>query len=396
MRIVVIIKTGDGALWAVPQMVALRDRGHRVSAVLPATDGELGRRLRASGIEMVTNVALDATQGRVRRLLALAGLRRHLTAVAPDVVLSHLYLSAVIARLVTIGMRSRLIYMSPGPLYLENPVIRFAERLLVRLDDHVVCSSEHLLQRYVALGVPRSRLSQTSYGADLEWYVPASPDERLEARRHLGLPSTGFVAVCVAVFYGPKRLVHRGRGVKGHDVLLDAWAAFLGQGGDGTLLLVGSGFGPGGEQLRDDLRRHAEALGLGDSVRWIDQVADVRPFYRAADVSIAPSLSDNLGSTAESSGMGVPAVVSTVGGLAELVVDDVTGWTVPPDDVPALAAVLGHVHRLHRRSGLDEYGARARRLAEVIVDRRACVERYVEVVEDVGGRPRPQRSLACG
>jgi glycosyltransferase involved in cell wall biosynthesis len=40
---------------------------------------------------------------------------------------------------------------------------------------------------------------------------------------------------------------------------------------------------------------------------------------------------------------GVPVVASRVSGIPEVVEDGVTGWLVPPEDPPALAAALSEV-----------------------------------------------------
>jgi glycosyltransferase involved in cell wall biosynthesis len=74
----------------------------------------------------------------------------------------------------------------------------------------------------------------------------------------------------------------------------------------------------------------------------------------------------------------LPVVASSVGGLAELVLDAETGILVPPGDTPALAAALGRLvedRELRRR-----LGAAGRARAETFFDlasfRRAHVELY--------------------
>lgn len=382
MRLLLVVKTADGALWTVPQVEALLERGHHVEAVLPSAAGRLGTALRSRGVPLHESAALRSGAPWPQRLRGLGALRALVSQCRPDVVHYHLYASAVVARLATVGVPVRRLHMVPGPLYLESPVIRVIERRLMHLDHHIVCSSVHLLRRYEALGMPRSRLSCVPYGPDLRsrFTVP-SDAQRADARRQLGVADDALVAVCVAHVYAPKRLVHRGQGIKGHDVLLRAWSeARL---GGARLFIVGSGFGPGGDGYRDELRELASGLGLDDAIEWVDEVEDVRPYYWAADVSLSPSRSDNLGATAEAAAMGTPSVASAVGGLPELVVDGVTGWTVPPGDVEALAEALRLVEAVHRAGGLPAVGHRARRLAELMVDQEDCLRRYVAVVEAV-------------
>ena len=161
-------------------------------------------------------------------------------------------------------------------------------------------------------------MTTIAYPIDLGAWHDITPDEGLRARQDLGLDQDTFVAVMVAYFYAPRRWVLAGRSVKGHEVALEAWAEFRRQGGEGTLLLVGGGFGEAGDAYRRALLESTGALS-DESIRIVDTVSDVRPYYAAADVSIAPSRSENLGSAAESAALGVPTIASNVGGLPELV-----------------------------------------------------------------------------
>ncbi len=293
----------------------------------------------------------------------------------------HLYSAALAGRVAAAGLPTTTVHMVPGPLFLEVPFIRLVERVLARLDDHIICSSSRIYQEYASLGVPRQSLAYVPYSVDFDRFRPCTPEARAAARAYLGVPSAGFVAVCVAWFYPPKRLVHRGVGIKGHDVLLRAWARFRSRGGVGTLVLAGSGVGSAGDEYRDRLRSLARHLGIEPSVRWLGHVDDVRTCYAAADVSILPSWSENYGSVGEASAMGVPTLGSRVGGIPELVVEGATGWTFPPGDASALSRLLLLSSDLARTGGLQAVGARARRLSMAMAERTQSVAEYCSVIE---------------
>ena len=60
------------------------------------------------------------------------------------------------------------------------------------------------------------------------------------------------------------------------------------------------------------------------------------------DLVVVPSLAEPYGTvSAEAAAAGRPAVISAVGGMAEVVLDGVTGLHVPPGDPAALAAAVG-------------------------------------------------------
>ena len=188
MNVVVLLKTSVGGRWSVPLAKALHDRGHGVVFALPSTDGPLPDLVRGSGMAVVAAKAPLNGAKPWHQPAAISRLRRQLAdELEADVVVSHLYASAVAGRLATAGSRIPHVFMSAGPLYLENRAIRLLEKELCRLDNHVICSSGALYRAYRELGVPRQRLSLIPYTIDPAWAPPADESERAAARAELGL-----------------------------------------------------------------------------------------------------------------------------------------------------------------------------------------------------------------
>lgn len=396
MRLLILIKTSTGGQWLVPLAEAAVAAGHDVRVLLPEPAGQLGTALTDRG---VTAARLPVpVQGWTPRslLIGLRQLRLEVARSKPDVLHYQLHTTALLGRAASLGLESKGVYMSAGPLYLENAAIRMIERFMVKLDHRTICSSSHLYARYRALGVPLERLEYLPYGVDLERFRPPTPSERGAARGSLGLAPEGFVAVCCAYFYPPKRLVHRGVGIKGHDLLLRAWAAFQSSHRQGTLLLAGGGYWAKGDDYMRSLQVLADRLGVADSVRWLGAVADVREVYRAADVSVCPSRSENLGAAAESAAMGLPIISSNVGGLPEVVQDGVTGWTYRVERWKELGELMGQAHDLGHQGRLVQIGQRSRSFAERSLDLTRSQERFVEILERVAGSPAHGPTTASG
>jgi glycosyltransferase involved in cell wall biosynthesis len=378
----VLLKTSDGGFWSVDGAATLARRGHRVTFLLPSEEGRLPDRVRAAGLEVVRAEAPLPGAPPWRQPAAVARLRRQVRSMGADVVVSHLYAAALAGRAATWRTGVPHVFVSPGPLYLKNPVIHAVERVGWRFDAHVVATSDVLDEAYRRLGVPRARRSNIAYSIGADWTAATSPADRAAAREALDLDPDEFVAVCLAYFYAPKRLVHRGTGIKGHDVLLEAWRRHRAGGGEGTLLVVGGGFGPAGEAHRRDL---LATFGDVPGVRWVGHVDDVASWYHAADVSIAPSRSENHGAAAEASLLAIPTIASRVGGLPELVVEDETGWLAPPGDPDALVDAL---HRAIAAGPVERRarGERARRRAMVRYARANTDEVFADVIESVAAR----------
>jgi glycosyltransferase involved in cell wall biosynthesis len=386
LRIAIVLKTNQGGLWILPQIGELLRRGHQVTVVLPSGRGRLRDaldRLDVAVIESAFDFSFRPGRSTLRRLLAL---RRQLASSRPDAVFYHLYASALAARAATLGRGVPRIHMVAGPLYLESRLIRAAERWLCRLDHLVICGSEHIEGLYRGLGLAVGKTLTVPYGVDSRHFTPPTAETRLAARRALGLPADAFVVIMVAYVYAPKRMVHAGAAIKGHDVVLRAWSTFRRAHPDAVLLLVGGGFDAAGEDHRTGLVRQFATDSPTSGVRWVDTVSDVRPYYATADLSVCPSRSENHGAALESAAMAVPLIVSDAGGLPETV-DASTGWIVPKGDAAALATALDCAYSDRSRDLLSARGGRGRERTVSIFDQNVCAGRVAAAIEATAATP---------
>jgi len=136
---------------------------------------------------------------------------------------------------------------------------------------------------------------------------------------------------------------------KGIDVLLPALREIPRD--DLQLRLVGDG--PRRAEFEDLSRR----LGLANRVTFVGSLErdGLSREMRACDFFVLPSRSESFGLAAlEAMACGKAVIASTVGGLRDLIEDDVTGLSVPPDDVSALAKAIDRLASdadLRRRLG---------------------------------------------
>jgi len=124
--------------------------------------------------------------------------------------------------------------------------------------------------------------------------------------------------------------------------------------------------------------RQARAAGLAERVRLLGGRDDVRPLYAAADCFILPSRYDPFPNTAlEALAMGLPAIVSSRCGAAEIIEPGANGWVCEPDDAPGIARLMQAADAAIRegrmaraaRSTAERFGieAMAGKLAELYV-----------------------------
>ncbi len=363
LKVLLVLKTSEGALWVLPHIDELRRRGHAVVVVLPERPGRLRTALSARAVPVVDSPFDFRFRPSPRTLTGLLRLRRLINRLSPDVLHYHLYASALAARLSSLGMGIPRVHMVAGPLHLEWAPTRTAERLLARLDTVTIGGSDFISERYRELGRSAARTPAIPYGVDTTHFQPPVGPQRERARAALGLGPGTFLVVMVAFVYAPRRRLHAGHGIKGHDVLLAAWTRFHTEHPDARLFLVGGGFDDAGERHRKDLIRlfRLDDPRTAHGVTWIESTDDVRPYYAAADLSVSPSISDNHGAAVEAGAMGLPSIVSDAGALPETVSPE-SGWVVPRGDIDALAAALRHARAEGLRGELAARGSAARRL----------------------------------
>jgi len=127
---------------------------------------------------------------------------------------------------------------------------------------------------------------------------------------------------------------------KGHRILLDALPVVQREFPSVRLVCVGEG------SLRDTLEHRARTLGLGESVRFVGQQADIPAWLALADVVVLPSFYEGLPLAAiEALAAGRAMVATDVDGTPEIVVAEETGLLVPPGDPGSLAVAISRLLR---------------------------------------------------
>jgi glycosyltransferase involved in cell wall biosynthesis len=188
--------------------------------------------------------------------------------------------------------------------------------------DGVVAISRTIRDLLVSAGVAPRRIRLIHSGIDPRRY-DRQPD------RPMGGADVTVVG-CLA------RLEER----KGHRFLLEAAACLKARGLNLKYQIAGDG--PSRAQLEQLTRQ----LGLRDEVRFLGFVADTAEFLTKIDMFVMPSLFEGLGVAALEAMAARRAVIATsAGGLAESVVDGITGILVPPGEPTALAEAIAKLVR---------------------------------------------------
>ncbi|WP_116127833.1 glycosyltransferase [Lewinella sp. IMCC34183] len=230
--------------------------------------------------------------------------------------------------------------------------------------DYVTSVSDESRQDFVrTLQYPEDRIATVRRGIDTE----ARLDRRAERER-------------LGVDYPVVALVGKLSVEKNHRFLIDCVQRL----GDRlpTLHLWFVGDGP----MREELETYAQASGLKDRIRFWGVHSEIAPFLAAADaLAIVSTVEGIPGVILEGAIQGTPTVAVDVGGVKEVLKDDVTGLLVPSHDLEAYAGALASILEnddLRRRLGEQ---------ARQNVRRDYAIDRAVTTFEQIYGDVLHQR-----
>ena len=376
-RIVILITTltfGGAETQVVRLATELTMRGWKVCVVCMVKPTAYTSQLEEQHIPVYS---LDMKRGiaDVRAIFRLASLIRGFR---PDIVHCHMFHANLLGRVTRLFCRMPALVCTAhnfretseqdGPTWHKELLYRITDPLADKTT--IICNAA--FERYVRVGaVPRRKFQMIPNGVDTD-HFKRSTKRRQNAREALGI-SSEFVWLAV------------GRLVKQKDYPTLFRALELLKHEQFVLLLAGNG--PLEEELREDCRKR----GLGGQVRFCGAREDILDLYSAADAFVMSSEFEGLSAALlEAASTGLPAVVTDVGGNADVVIDEITGYVVPPAAPKRLATAM---HRLMALSPerLQTIGYAARRfcheqfrIAAVMdkwLDLYATLPRHAEVVQ---------------
>lgn len=203
---------------------------------------------------------------------------------------------------------------------LFHPPRRLFQRLYARAEK-VICVADYVLNDLAEnLQIPRSKLARIYNPVDVErvrQLAAAVNNPYVDARPR-------FVAV--------GRLAK----VKGFDILLEAMALARRDLPQAELMILGEG------PLEAELKRQAQALGLGHAVRFLGFQTNPYPYMKHASVCVLSSRYEGLPLVLlEALALGLPVVAADCpGGVREAVDGFPHARIAPPENAAALAGAM--------------------------------------------------------
>jgi D-inositol-3-phosphate glycosyltransferase len=236
----------------------------------------------------------------------------------------------------TLGIMKQRVTQAGGESESEYRLL--GERQVLESADRIIAATPaELSQLQWLYQANPTKIHVIPPGVDLSRFYPIPVDE---AKEYIGIHTCDRMLLFVG----------RIEPLKGIDTLIEAIAAIgsssLVAGSPFCLIVIGGDAADDPDFMSAEMARLYELrdkFGLDDRITFLGKRSqDTLPYYySAAEAVVVPSQYESFGMVAlEAMACGTPVVASQVGGLAFLVQDGVTGYTVPSDEPDALAGKL--------------------------------------------------------
>lgn len=245
-----------------------------------------------------------------------------------DIIHSHggcFFYSSLIGKLARVR---QLVYTAHGMPVSFGLQARIEEYLSCVMTDRIIAVSDEIAADLVSRNRSiTAKLKIIINGIDTGRYRPIEDcTQRAACKAELGLPQKTRIIGSVG----------RLEKVKNYPLLLRACAKLLHDyDTDFHLVLVGSG------SEEDNLKTLTRKLGIAEKVSFPGMQYDLQKIYPIFDVFVLSSLTEGTSlSLLEAQACGIPAVVTDVGGNANIIKNGVNGLLCPSNNHIAMAALL--------------------------------------------------------
>jgi glycosyltransferase involved in cell wall biosynthesis len=234
-----------------------------------------------------------------------------------------------------------------SPKRFIHPLIKI-RLAIVKWTDLFIAQTVQVKDELIGMGIAEERIVNFTNSVDTGFFAPLkSSTEKKFLKKKWRLPKSKLI------FTYCGRLVRR----KGLLNLINAWQKVDNQ--KAVLLIVGSGKGQP-DSIEEELRRAAGDI-KDDGVIFLDPQPReaVAEILKTSDAFVYPSIhpEGTALSVLEAMAVGLPVIVSDIGGLNEVVLGEDYGVVVPPDNIEELAAAISDlIKNPNKREGLGKKG----------------------------------------
>jgi glycosyltransferase involved in cell wall biosynthesis len=309
-------------------------KGNRYEPVLAcAPGGALIDLVQRHGMEVKTFPSLVQPIHPLKDLKAILDLTRHLMTKPYQVVHTHNSKAGFIGRLsAKLARVPVIVHTVHGFAFHEQEprsrrvLFRNLERLASHWCDRMIFISQPLVdwalkEKIGCIG----KMARIYSGIEMERFHPVSEQEKKRLRAKWGLGEHDAVIGIVSKLWEGK----------GHDLLIRTFMEIRKEMPQARLVIVGEGY------LMESLKTLVSQLKLSDVVIFTGFLEDIPQIIATFDVAVLPSYFEGMGRVLlEAMAMEKPVVGTRVGGIPDLIEQDLNGSLVSPGSETELASAV--------------------------------------------------------
>jgi glycosyltransferase involved in cell wall biosynthesis len=363
---------GGGEAVLVKQVAQLLNVGYRVTVVCPLTSpllsGQLPDSVDAVGLPMstvLTDFARPATK--IGGLLSQARLATQLMAIIRRQQVSLVY--ALGSRSAKAALPAAIILGIPLCWSAHNPYrLGVVDRLLIKRSAAVICVSDGLRQQYAHLAKDGTKLHLVYNGVDV---TGTSRPSECNIRQELGLADHDILVV----------MIGRISPEKGQALFVESLLPLLREFDSVHAAIIGAA----DDQDRGYEMRVREAIdrsGIAPRFHMAGWRKDIQALLPQVDI-VAQTFSREAFSMVilEAMAAARPVAAFDAGGVAEAIVDGITGLVIPPGDVTAMTQAVRRL--ILNPTERVAMGQAARQRARDMFDDRRVLNEFTAIIREI-------------
>jgi len=265
----------------------------------------------------------------------------------PDIVETILFTADTYGRITAILKKIPIIITSVRNLDIWKKKHHiFVDKILAKKTTHFVVNAK-IIGEYIIkkLNIKSDKISVIYNGVDIERFQKRPPP--LDLYKKLNIEKDKKIIINVGRF-SPQ---------KDHDTLIKAVDIILRKRKDVILILISEGM------KESKFPQLIKEMGLYPYIKIQQPTENIQEFYNLSNVAVLTSLYEGCSNfILESMASQLPVVATSVGGNTELVVDEKTGFLVPPKEPQKIAQKL--LFLLDNPDIAQRFGYEARRIIE--------------------------------
>lgn len=351
MKILHLIKTSEGATWAIRMLEEIKKKYPHVffSVLIPKGGKHFQEYFSVCDNVIEFEYLLDS-----KILKRGKDFKNHVDKIKPDIIHSWFTQTTLYARLFLRRSNIPRIFQVVGPAHLENRLFKLGDILSAQKNDYWIATSKYIQDKYMNSFADSEKIFLNYAFIDaLKLLNSKEKLQPIDYKEKFNLDENTKVIGTASYIYPPK--FYEKHGIKGHEELLNAFRLLLKKRDDVVLIIAGATFGSN-NNYEQSLINKARKISP-NKIIFTGKYRNVYEVISNFDIFVYLSKSENLGGVYESLLFEVPTISSNRGALTELVVNNETGYSVEPSDannlVEKINSILENPDGNFSRSGKD-------------------------------------------